>query len=72
VVGGAGHSSEHYNNTGRSEIVAAPNRLAVKLEPFAKHLFFYLKKRDKEKKKKKFCSYKAQERLSFENITGSS
>lgn len=53
---------------GQSEIVMAPHQLAVKLEPFAKHLYF---KKGGYREKKMFHSYKAQERSSFENITGS-
>lgn len=57
---------------GQSEIIMVLNQLAVKLEPFAKHLFFlYLKKGDIERTKR-CCSYKAEERLLLVNITGSS
>ncbi len=48
--GGWGTVQSITTTRGRSEIVVVPNQLAVKLEPFAKHLFI-LKKGDIERKK---------------------
>lgn len=55
---GEGHSSEHYNNTTRSEIFAVPCRRTL-----LQIIFFYLKKGKIEKEM--FRSYKAQERFIF-------